>query len=168
MRSSENVFLRIIYRQVEVTVTLQCSGTRRIEQIQQYPGEGDELINAPWGTPLLSKREQITYSVTPSFRRRRHVSRRRSYLLSIVKLTYLPSGTAVYRGVPLKKVLKKACGGVLPECQHLEFIGADTYFKCVYCLMCRQAPFQSTSPSYQEEQRLQLRRFSPLEKSAPE
>lgn len=39
------------------------------------------------------------------------------------------SGTAVYRGVPLKKVLKKACGGVLPECQHLEFIGADTYFK---------------------------------------
>ncbi|KAF8828731.1 hypothetical protein HHX47_DHR3000359 [Lentinula edodes] len=38
-------------------------------------------------------------------------------------------GTAVYRGVPLKKVLKLACGGVLPECEHLEFIGADTYFK---------------------------------------
>jgi len=35
----------------------------------------------------------------------------------------------VYRGVPLKKVLKIACGGVHPECQHLEFIGADTYFK---------------------------------------
>jgi hypothetical protein len=29
----------------------------------------------------------------------------------------------IYRGVPLKKVLKKACRGVLPECQHLEFIG---------------------------------------------
>ena len=28
-------------------VTLQCSGTRRIEQIHQYPGDGDELINAP-------------------------------------------------------------------------------------------------------------------------
>ena len=28
-------------------VTLQCSGTRRIEQINEYPGEGDELINAP-------------------------------------------------------------------------------------------------------------------------
>lgn len=41
------------------------------------------------------------------------------------------SGTAVYRGVALKKVLKRACGGVLPECQHLEFIGADTYFKSV-------------------------------------
>ena len=40
-------------------------------------------------------------------------------------------GTAVYRGVPLKKVLKIACGGVLPECKHLEFIGADTYFKYV-------------------------------------
>ncbi|KAK3318972.1 molybdopterin binding oxidoreductase [Apodospora peruviana] len=29
-------------------VTLQCSGTRRIEQIREYPGDGDELINAPW------------------------------------------------------------------------------------------------------------------------
>ncbi|KAF5313227.1 hypothetical protein D9619_003582 [Psilocybe cf. subviscida] len=79
------------FPQVEVTVTLQCSGTRRIEQIQTYPGDGDELINAPWGEGAI--------------------------------------GTAVYRGVPLKKVLKKACGGVLPQCQHLEFIGADTYFK---------------------------------------
>ena len=39
------------------------------------------------------------------------------------------SGTAVYRGVPLKKVLKYAAGGVLPECEHIEFIGAETYFK---------------------------------------
>ncbi|KAK8018812.1 molybdopterin binding oxidoreductase [Apiospora marii] len=30
------------------TVTLQCSGTRRLEQIGVYPGDGDELINAPW------------------------------------------------------------------------------------------------------------------------
>lgn len=30
-------------------VTIQCSGTRRIEQIALYPGEGDELINAPVG-----------------------------------------------------------------------------------------------------------------------
>lgn len=37
------------YRQVELTVTIQCSGTRRIEQIREYPGDGDELINAPWG-----------------------------------------------------------------------------------------------------------------------
>ncbi|GAW08827.1 molybdopterin binding oxidoreductase [Lentinula edodes] len=79
------------FPQAEVTVTIQCSGTRRIEQINVYPGDGDELINAPWGEGAI--------------------------------------GTAVYRGVPLKKVLKLACGGVLPECEHLEFIGADTYFK---------------------------------------
>ncbi|KAJ3826823.1 molybdopterin binding oxidoreductase [Lentinula raphanica] len=79
------------FPQVEVTVTIQCSGTRRIEQINVYPGDGDELINAPWGEGAI--------------------------------------GTAVYRGVPLKKVLKLACGGVLPDCEHLEFIGADTYFK---------------------------------------
>ena len=36
----------VLIRQVEVTVTLQCSGTRRIEQIHEYPGDGDELINA--------------------------------------------------------------------------------------------------------------------------
>ncbi|KAI0043950.1 molybdopterin binding oxidoreductase [Auriscalpium vulgare] len=79
------------FPQSEVTVTLQCSGTRRIEQIHDYPGDGDELINAPWGEGAI--------------------------------------GTAVYRGVGLKKVLKIACGGILPEAEHLEFIGADTYFK---------------------------------------
>ncbi|KAI8978715.1 sulfite oxidase mitochondrial precursor [Trametes punicea] len=81
------------FPQVEVTITIQCSGTRCIEQIQEYPGEGDELINAPWGEGAI--------------------------------------GTAVYRGVPLKKVLKLACGGIKLEAQHLEFIGADTYCKCV-------------------------------------
>lgn len=29
-------------------VTTQCSGSRRIEQINEYAGEGDEMINAPW------------------------------------------------------------------------------------------------------------------------
>jgi len=37
-------------------------------------------------------------------------------------------GTARYRGVPLKQVLKY-CGGMHAEAKHLEFIGADTYFK---------------------------------------
>lgn len=32
-------------------VTIQCSGTRRLEQIALYPGEGDELINAPVRIP---------------------------------------------------------------------------------------------------------------------
>lgn len=42
MLKDENLFPR----QTNV-VTIQCSGTRRIEQIHQYPGDGDELINAP-------------------------------------------------------------------------------------------------------------------------
>ncbi|KAL9116973.1 MAG: hypothetical protein Q9187_006495 [Circinaria calcarea] len=29
-------------------VSLQCSGTRRIKQIRQYPGHGNELINTPF------------------------------------------------------------------------------------------------------------------------
>jgi len=36
-------------------VTIQCSGTRRIEQIHEYPGDGDELINAPVGVQLPTK-----------------------------------------------------------------------------------------------------------------
>lgn len=79
------------FPQITMTVTLQCSGTRRIEQIQEYPGEGDELIQAPWGEGAI--------------------------------------GTAVYRGVSLKKVLKIASGGIQPEAKHIEFIAADTYFK---------------------------------------
>lgn len=71
-------------------VTLQCSGTRRIEQIQMYPGDGDELINAPWGEGAI--------------------------------------GTAKWTGVSLKKVIKY-CGGLKDGAKHLEFYGADTYFK---------------------------------------
>ena len=36
-----------LFPRQSTVVTIQCSGTRRIEQIQQYPGDGDELINAP-------------------------------------------------------------------------------------------------------------------------
>ncbi|KAG5723946.1 Sulfite oxidase [Termitomyces sp. T112] len=89
------------FPQEQVTVTLQCSGTRRIEQVMQYPGDGDELINAPWG-------EGAMYVVLALV----------DFLISL----WIDSsrGTAVYRGVPLKSVLKIACGGVLPECKHLE------------------------------------------------
>lgn len=74
------------------TVTLQCSGTRRLEQINTYPGDGDgdELINAPWGEGAI--------------------------------------GNAVWTGVSLKKVIKY-CGNLSPGAKHLEFFGADTYFK---------------------------------------
>lgn len=37
-------------------------------------------------------------------------------------------GTAKWTGVSLKKVIK-ACGGLKDGAQHLEFAGADTYFK---------------------------------------
>jgi sulfite oxidase len=39
----ENIFPR-----VSKLVTIQCSGTRRMEQIAEFAGEGDEMINAPW------------------------------------------------------------------------------------------------------------------------
>ncbi|KAF7556951.1 hypothetical protein G7Z17_g1071 [Cylindrodendrum hubeiense] len=41
--SNEDLFPRS-----STLITIQCSGTRRIEQIVEYPGEGDEMINAPW------------------------------------------------------------------------------------------------------------------------
>lgn len=37
-----------LFKRQSTTITLQCSGTRRLEQIREYPGDGDELINAPW------------------------------------------------------------------------------------------------------------------------
>jgi len=78
------------FPRMSTIVTLQCSGTRRIEQIHEYPGDGDELINAPWGEGAI--------------------------------------GTARWTGVSLKKVIKY-CGGLKEGGKHLEFFGADTYFK---------------------------------------
>ncbi|CCT75451.1 probable catalase isozyme P [Fusarium fujikuroi IMI 58289] len=37
-----------LFPRISKLVTIQCSGTRRFEQIVEYPGEGDEMINAPW------------------------------------------------------------------------------------------------------------------------
>ncbi|KAF2008857.1 molybdopterin binding oxidoreductase [Aaosphaeria arxii CBS 175.79] len=78
------------FPRVETTVTIQCSGTRRIEQILKYPGQGDEVPQAPWAEGAI--------------------------------------GTARYAGISLKKVIK-ACGGLIDGAKHLEFYGADTYFK---------------------------------------
>ncbi|TVY88008.1 Sulfite oxidase [Lachnellula willkommii] len=81
-----------LFPRQSTTVTIQCSGTRRIEQIHKYPGDGDELINAPWAEGAI--------------------------------------GTAKWTGVSLKKVIKY-CGGLKDPsaAPHLEFLGADTYFK---------------------------------------
>jgi sulfite oxidase len=75
---------------MKMPVTLQCSGTRRIEQILKYPGQGDEVPQAPWAEGAIS--------------------------------------TAMYEGVSLKKVIKH-CGVLIEDGKHLEFYGADTYFK---------------------------------------
>ncbi|KAI9734082.1 MAG: hypothetical protein M1818_007020 [Claussenomyces sp. TS43310] len=79
-----------LFPRVTKTVTVQCSGTRRVEQIAEYAGEGDEMINAPWAEGAI--------------------------------------GTAEWTGVSLKKVIKY-CGGLVDGAKHLEFYGADTYFK---------------------------------------
>jgi sulfite oxidase len=49
------------FPQMEEIVTIQCSGTRRIEQIGLYAGEGDEMINAPWaeGVYFTSESHQL-------------------------------------------------------------------------------------------------------------
>ena len=44
-------------------VTLQCSGTRRVEQINEYPGDGDELINAPVSALSLVPSKLMTSTV---------------------------------------------------------------------------------------------------------
>ncbi|KAJ5118455.1 hypothetical protein N7526_010092 [Penicillium atrosanguineum] len=36
------------FPRMEKTITVQCSGTRRIEQISMYAGQGDEVPQAPW------------------------------------------------------------------------------------------------------------------------
>ncbi|KAF2151002.1 sulfite oxidase [Myriangium duriaei CBS 260.36] len=78
------------FPRIKKMITMQCSGTRRIEQITLYAGQGDEVPQAPWAEGAI--------------------------------------GTAEYVGISLKKVIK-ACGGLKDGAKHLEFYGADTYFK---------------------------------------
>src|SRR5690242_4854883 len=51
------------FPRMSTTVTLQCSGTRRIEQINDYPGDGDELINAPWGEGAIGTARYVGVSL---------------------------------------------------------------------------------------------------------
>jgi sulfite oxidase len=43
-----------LFPRVSKLVTIQCSGTRRLEQISEYAGEGDDMINAPWAEGAIS------------------------------------------------------------------------------------------------------------------
>lgn len=78
------------FPRMEKTITMQCSGTRRIEQILMYAGQGDEVPQAPWAEGAI--------------------------------------GTARYKGISLKKVIKD-CGGLIKNAKHLELYGAETYVK---------------------------------------
>jgi sulfite oxidase len=78
------------FKRIKKTITMQCSGTRRIEQISLYAGQGDEVPQAPWAEGAI--------------------------------------GTAQYLGVSLKALIED-CGGLIKPAKHLEFYGADTYFK---------------------------------------
>lgn len=88
------------FKHQSTVVSIQCSGTRRIEQIHEYPGDSDELINAPWSGGAI--------------------------------------GTARWTGVSLRSVIEY-CGGLAAQGEngeeveeedvHMEFYGADTYFK---------------------------------------
>jgi sulfite oxidase len=42
------------FPQRKMAITLQCAGTRRMEQVAEYPGDGDELLNAPWSEGAIS------------------------------------------------------------------------------------------------------------------
>ncbi|KAI1759803.1 molybdopterin binding oxidoreductase [Hypoxylon sp. FL1150] len=51
------------FPRMERVVTIQCSGTRRIEQISLYAGEGDEMINAPWAEGAIGTAKYVGVSL---------------------------------------------------------------------------------------------------------
>jgi sulfite oxidase len=52
-----------LFPRMEKLVTLQCSGTRRFEQIQEFAGEGDEMINAPWAEGAIGTAKWVGVSL---------------------------------------------------------------------------------------------------------
>ncbi|RAL09105.1 sulfite oxidase, partial [Aspergillus homomorphus CBS 101889] len=51
------------FPRVEKTITMQCSGTRRIEQIALYPGQGDEVPQAPWAEGAIGTARYVGISL---------------------------------------------------------------------------------------------------------
>lgn len=51
------------FPRMEKTVSLQCSGTRRIEQILKYAGQGDELTQAPWAEGAIGTARYVGVSL---------------------------------------------------------------------------------------------------------
>ncbi|RMZ88927.1 hypothetical protein DV736_g3844, partial [Chaetothyriales sp. CBS 134916] len=46
---------------------MQCSGTRRIEQISLYAGQGDEVLQAPWAEGAIGTAEYISISLKKTY-----------------------------------------------------------------------------------------------------
>ncbi|CAI7628410.1 unnamed protein product [Penicillium pancosmium] len=51
------------FPRIEKTVTMQCSGTRRIEQIGLYGGQGDEVPQAPWAEGAIGTARYVGISL---------------------------------------------------------------------------------------------------------
>ncbi|OBT53064.1 hypothetical protein VE04_07831 [Pseudogymnoascus sp. 24MN13] len=51
------------FPRMEKLVTIQCSGTRRIEQISLYPGQGDEVPQAPWAEGAIGTAKYVGISL---------------------------------------------------------------------------------------------------------
>ncbi|KAK6206645.1 hypothetical protein LQW54_007597 [Pestalotiopsis sp. IQ-011] len=51
------------FPRVEKTVTMQCSGTRRVEQIVKYAGQGDEVPQAPWAEGAIGTARYVGVSL---------------------------------------------------------------------------------------------------------
>lgn len=51
------------FPRMEVTATMQCSGTRRIEQISLYGGQGDEVPQAPWAEGAIGTARYVGISL---------------------------------------------------------------------------------------------------------
>ena len=51
------------FPRMERTVTIQCSGTRRIEQISLYAGQGDEVPQAPWAEGAIGTARYVGISL---------------------------------------------------------------------------------------------------------
>ena len=51
------------FPRMEKLVTIQCSGTRRIEQISLYAGQGDEVPQAPWAEGAIGTANYVGISL---------------------------------------------------------------------------------------------------------
>ncbi|GFF56898.1 sulfite oxidase, mitochondrial [Aspergillus udagawae] len=51
------------FPRISKTVTMQCSGTRRIEQITLYGGQGDEVPQAPWAEGAIGTARYVGISL---------------------------------------------------------------------------------------------------------